>query len=752
MPFDSPDLNLGDLLKSVASGKVQLPDFQREWKWDSDRIVGLLASIAVGHPVGVIMMLEVDGDGVRFAPKPISGVDLSRVSDPDHLLLDGQQRLTSLYQSLLSGEPVNTTDSRGKKMTRWYYVDMNLALAPDGDIEEAIIGVPKDRRVRDNFGREIVADYSSLEAECKAEMFPLGKVFEPAEVFAWNGKYLALDPDRANERTAKWNDFYQRVLNNFIMYTVPVIILKKETPKEAVCTVFEKVNTGGVALNVFELLTATFAADNFRLNDDWKARKTRLEAKPVLRSLESTDFMQSISLLTTWTRRKDHFAAGGNPSEAPGVSAKRKDILKLTLPDYLTWADRVTASLEWATTFLAKEYVFVARDLPYRTQLVPLAAIHAVLGNEAETHAANEQLRQWYWCGVLGELYGGTTETRFARDVEQVIEWVRGGPVPRTVDDATFRSQRLLTLRSRNSAAYKGVYALLMRNESLDWIKPDPMHMATFFDYAVDIHHVFPKAWCERNGIDAGRRESIVNKTPLTYSTNRAIGGRPPSEYILTLENRSGLDSEALDEVIRTHLIEPAFLRTADFDAYFAERSEEMLRLIARAMGQEVIRDDGAEPDEPSAFEDEPEEVEEEPVGSDPSQGRVETDERDHDAGFDIDRVARAFHQAMLDGCIQLQQEIGYNPARFRQMVAEHGGVEAAKQLLRGPGTSDGFTRLWEAKRLNLSVEFFVVLPEYADLFTEEERSEARRRLEAHDFDVEVHLRSLGTGAPSVGG
>jgi uncharacterized protein with ParB-like and HNH nuclease domain len=77
MPFDSPDVNLGDLLKEVATGRTQLPDFQREWKWDTDLIASLLASISLGYPVGVVMMLEVGDGSVNFLPRPISGVELS---------------------------------------------------------------------------------------------------------------------------------------------------------------------------------------------------------------------------------------------------------------------------------------------------------------------------------------------------------------------------------------------------------------------------------------------------------------------------------------------------------------------------------------------------------------------------------------------------------------------------------------------------------------------------------------------------
>src|SRR5947207_6466443 len=119
------------------------------------------------------MTLQTGGDAVRFAPKPISGVSSARPSEPEELLLDGQQRLTSLYQALMSGRPVDTTDPRGKRLRRWYYIDMAKALDPDEDREEAIVSVPEDKVVRQDFGREIKYDYSTMDNECRAEMFPL---------------------------------------------------------------------------------------------------------------------------------------------------------------------------------------------------------------------------------------------------------------------------------------------------------------------------------------------------------------------------------------------------------------------------------------------------------------------------------------------------------------------------------------------------------------------------------------------------
>jgi len=592
VPFESPDVPLGELLKQVAIGKIQLPDFQREWKWDSDRIASLIASVGQGHPVGVVMTLEVGGDGVRFAPKPLAGVVGAGLVAPEQLLLDGQQRTTSLFQALYSGKPVSTKDAREKKITRWYYLDMSVALSPDGDLQDAVVAVPEDRMVRDNFGRDVVADYSTTETQCAAEMFPVGILFDQGAVNQWMVTYLQLQEADMAQRLNRWTAFQDRVLKEITDYKVPVIRLTRGTSKEAVCTVFEKVNTGGVALNVFELLTATFASDDFRLKEDWQVRRTRLDTRAVLRSFENTDFLQVISLLATRARRDAHIAGGKSATEAPGVSCKRRDILRLSLDDYKTWAEPVTEALDWCFEFLSQEHLFRAQDLPYRTQLVPLAAIRVILGNQADSHGKRALIRRWYWSAVLGEMYGGTTETRFARDVEQIVPWFDGGPEPGTVADATFRSARLLTLKTRNSAAYKGVYALLMQSDCLDWIKHQPMNMGSFFGYKIDIHHIFPKDWCAKNEIDHNRQESIVNKTAISFDTNRIIGAKSPAEYVRVLEKRAGIEGGALDTVLATHLVDAATLRRADFDAFFKHRRAALIDLISDPnprVGDELI-------------------------------------------------------------------------------------------------------------------------------------------------------------------
>jgi len=583
--FDSLKKQLPGLLRDLGDGTIQLPDFQRGWIWDDDHIRSLLASVSRSFPIGALMVLETGNPTVRFRPRPVEGLTLPSPQEPELLLLDGQQRLTSLFQSLLLGQPVQTRDARRKPIKRWYYVDMAKALDPEADREEAIVGFPEDRRLR-NFRGEVQIDCSTPDLERANGYFPLSLVFDNAALFQWQQQFISSVPEAITERLATWTHLYQEIIERFQKYEVPVISLGKETPKEAVCLVFEKVNTGGVVLTVFELLTATYAAADYLLRDDWRAREQRLKVHKVLEGMQSDDFLQAVTLLASWDRRQN----APNADRAPGISCKRKDILDLDLEEYRRWAEPATRAFEQAARFVHTQNILTGRDLPYRTQLTPLAAILALLSDRAQTYGVKELLSRWYWCGVFGELYGGSIETRFARDLADVLGWIDGGPEPKTIVDASFSPGRLLTLRTRNSAAYKGLFALVLRDGCLDFRSGEPIEVAQFFDESVDIHHIFPKAWCV-DKVDRSHMESFVNKTAIAARTNRIIGGNAPSVYLAKLQSAAGISTERMDETLRSHLVEPGSLRLDDFEAFFAQRSEDLLGRIEKAMGKPVLRD-----------------------------------------------------------------------------------------------------------------------------------------------------------------
>jgi hypothetical protein len=582
-----------------------LPDFQRGWVWDDDRIRALLASVSMSYPVGVVMLLETGGEGGRFKPRRVEGVPPSAAASPQKLILDGQQRLTSLYLALRSGRPVPTRTAKGADTERVYYRDMARCLDQGADREEAVLSLPPDRMHKSNFDRTIELDVSTCDKQYQQNLVPLDIFFDMIAYGTRKAGYLKhFSGDRA--RFQLLLDFDTRVCQRFLQYRVPVIEPVRDTPKEDVCQVFEKVSTGGVSLTVFELLTATFAAENYPLRKDWEGREKRFRRHPVIRSIENTDLLQAITLLATHGCRAQALAQSTPADGAPGVSCKRRAVLRQTLPDFRKWADPVTEGFERAAKLFCALRVYDARDMPYRKQFSPLAAILAALGDRADGNGVWSKIARWYWCGVFGELYGGAIETRFAKDLPEVLAWIDGGPEPSTVTEATLVPARLLTLRTRNSAAYKGLHALLMLDGGLDFRTGFPIDVQTYFDEKIDIHHLFPQKWCEEHDIDPKRRDCVVNKAPLSARTNRKIGGNAPSAYLPTVQKSAGIDLDRMDAILRSHLIEPGALRADDFDAFFQARAAALLERIEEAMGKPVAGE-LVEPDAPEDTEDEAE-------------------------------------------------------------------------------------------------------------------------------------------------
>jgi len=318
----------------------------------------------------------------------------------------------------------------------------------------------------------------------------------------------------------------------------------------------------------------------------------------VLEKVASTDFFQAISLLHTKSVRHEKADAGAKESELPAVRATRQSLLALPVEAFVKYRDAVEEGFKKAAKFLRTQYINRAFDLPYQTQLVPLAGILAELGDKAEHAATQAKLARWYWCGVFGELYGSAVESRFARDIVEVPDWLHGGPEPSTVQEGILRAERLSTMRSRQSAAYKGLNALLMREGAKDFRSGQDYEFTIFFDEGVDIHHIFPKKWCDANGKTPSDYDCVINKTPLSYRTNRIIGGDAPSKYLQRLEvgkkRANGqydvppLEPAVLDQYLKSHCISPELLRADDFDGFLAQRRKDLLELVANATGHSV--------------------------------------------------------------------------------------------------------------------------------------------------------------------
>ena len=241
-------------------------------------------------------------------------------------------------------------------------------------VDAGIVGVPADRIIRTNFGRDIQLDLSKPEFEFEHDLFPLNQVFDHTDwYFSWRGHWKARKPDRFDLETK----FFKGIVENIQRYKMPIIRLDKKNTREAICLVFEKVNVGGKKLDAFELVTAIYAASSFDLREDWhgpvgkpaQGRSGRMIDKDnprrVLKEVESTDFLQACTLLHTRQVRLAKAAAGAKDDDLPAISCKREALLGLPLAGYRAHADAVEEGFIEAAGFLNELKIILAKDVPY---------------------------------------------------------------------------------------------------------------------------------------------------------------------------------------------------------------------------------------------------------------------------------------------------------------------------------------------------------------------------------------------------
>lgn len=268
---------------------------------------------------------------------------------------------------------------------------------------------------RRNFNRDIERDLSTRELQFQSEYVPAWYLLDH-QANEWISEWIERSqlPDR--DRSRLW-EFVGEVWH----YPISAIELEREASRAAITTVFEHVNTGGLELNAFELLTATFAGErtyqerhghDFRLAEDWKEITEQLGKLAALRELKSTEFLKAITLLETYRRNR-----ASDRDRPPPISSRREDILSLRLDQYLDWRDKVVEGYRWVARFLADQAIYDTKLLSYSSQLVALAAIRVHPGADADKEVVRDRLRQWFWCGVLCSFWASSAAAASRRNL-----------------------------------------------------------------------------------------------------------------------------------------------------------------------------------------------------------------------------------------------------------------------------------------------------------------------------------------------
>ena len=588
--MDAKNIELTKLLDEIKRGEIQLPDFQRSWIWSDGQIKSLLESVIRGFPINSIMLLVCDADSVKFSFRKIELLE-SVESKPQHLILDGQQRLTSLFGALYFNEPVKITDSKGKVKKYFYYVDMAKAITSvqnSESVEDMIISVDENRKLKAK-GKNF--DFSTPEKEYAEGMFPLNKIFNGIldGILDWILKHQSYYENN-DYKQALVNKFYDEVVKKISSYKIACIMLEKNIPLEAVCNIFENVNIGGAKLSTFDLLTAIFAKQKdengnpIELRRDWEKIKGGFAEKGLdtLNEVDCSDFITALTLLVSYKK----FC---RDKKTP-VSCKGEDILKLTYNEYLQYREDIIEGFVEAGKFLEEEGISTIKYLPYKSQLIPMAVIFAELKlSSKDNEASRKKIECWYWCGVFSEAYREGHLSRFAKDVVQVMQWIETNRKPNTIGSIQLNAMKLLKPKTLQSAIYKGIISLVFKSGAGDFIAGKTIGACANYAEGIEIHHIFPKKYCEAQDLPKAKYDNIVNKTLILKKTNQTIGGNPPSFYLKKIEHTTKLSSAEVDKLLESHFIDAELCRTDNFDAFFVDRANKIFDKIEELTGVKVI-------------------------------------------------------------------------------------------------------------------------------------------------------------------
>lgn len=579
MGFTTPSYDLNDLFARIDRGDIQLPDFQRSYSWDEDRIRSLIVTVLRGYPIGALMALDTRNETMRFQPRALAGAPDTGVN-PGLLLLDGQQRLTTLYHCFRGNGSVATTDFRSKKVTRTFYLDLRKAISHEVMPDEAVFAVDERGEVCSHFAPAIEGAIVDRESALGACCIPVSALLSE-EGTSMLFELAAVGDGINREVVAAFNN---RILRPLSGYNVPMIRLSRETAQAGIGSIFAQANSAGLQMDVFDLLTAVFASEDpkFHLADDWALVEADLRKCAALDGIGRTEFLSAVSLYVSGQKG----AAGG----------QREDILQLSLDEYKNASATLRITFREVAEFLADRCILSLEQVPYSEQIIPLAVILARLAGRRGVLADKkswDRLNRWFWSGVFGELYGSSAVMlRAARDVDEVTAWVAGDTeeMPKTVKDASFRESRLLSV-DEHDGVWHGLYALLMARGARDWRTGTEFSRKTFEELKPGFYPVFPLNWCKRHGISDVLANSVLNRTPMGKRTEVVLDGYAPERYLPRVQSKSIMEDAEFDAVLSSHELNIDLFRSTKAEQFFVDRRERFVGIVEYALDKEVIRD-----------------------------------------------------------------------------------------------------------------------------------------------------------------
>ena len=583
-----------DVLKDVHEGKYVIPHFQRGYEWEPSMVSDLLESILQDYYSGLILFWELDVDRARQELwEPVWGA--GNGENPALAILDGQQRLASLYHAIYN-------PSRRFPNRRSYYAwFLSLDKCFNNNYEGAVYHTYSFQHRSTAYLKENKSQW------IEQGVIPLAILSDEHYLSGWeftNWLQEYVDVKREKDvipgsvTAIQVSNLIHRLLN----YQFIITTLSKQRSIYDICNIFARINQKGMRLSTFDLMNAFLYPHEITLRrwwDDWD--------NPVLKDIDRNMGEYILKLISLHVQ--DYCSSKYLYNLIPGEkTTKRSPSGQLEKKVLVRSSEEFVRLWHKALRFAEKgrKIIMNVGDSDFgaiRTKFIPNSTIIPVLGAllwECADRGTPEDFRpavnRWYWSAVLSRDYSGSSDTVMSADFRGWKKWFDDSTeVERTKRvNWAFVENELDLAGVDRGAQYNAVLCMLALNHAEDFDTVRPLGTGDYSGKSINDHHIFPSGMKNIDHAKSKRfaecKDSILNRTFLLDETNmHKIGNKHPSVYLRELMDSGSASSvKAMRMRLEKHFISrSAFdcLLEDDFDGFIAERErtikEHILSLIA---------------------------------------------------------------------------------------------------------------------------------------------------------------------------
>ena len=556
---------ISDIYTDVEKGRYAIPNFQRYWTWNRMQIEELWESIFKKYYVGSLLHWETRQE--KLGTTPVVGAP-PLAKNPD-LILDGQQRITAIYYAIKAPEIGLPNTERAYV----FFLNINALLDESRDSSEIIDSYYIAKAKRKN--------YFDRKTQFEQKIFPLSELKENKytewlfEFHQYLQEKESFDKENATKVYKKLDSIFNYVWSK---YEIPVVKLPETLTLDNVATVFERINSKGTPLDVFDLLNARFVLYDIVLKELWEETKDTHENMRRWYEDFSNEkipiyVLQSISLLKKGYLRRSQIL---NIDELYKISGQfQKDEF---LNDWNEMANFVEEAIKRLTDtkhgFGAINYNLI----PYTVMVPILATFLKEIESRDDRTKCLEKISFWYWNNIIGDKYSGSTDSKGESDHKSMNDWFDG------TDERPFilEENEDFNTSKTSSAIYKAVMCLIAKKGALDFVRDDPPDYSKLED-----HHIFPKSKAKQYGADDDIN-SVLNRTLIFEKTNLWITNKDPSDYLSEIMSKQNIDEQEMRKRLATHLISSeAFdcMLKNDFAGFIKAREKIVIEEISKMAG-----------------------------------------------------------------------------------------------------------------------------------------------------------------------